>query len=318
MSQHKKLSDLYAKTLRKREAMQEITLAKAKYDELVRLEMQYSRACTSESDDVEKLDKASLVNLFYSIMGKMDDKRQKEVSEAAEAQARYDAVLAESKAVTDEIDSLKYELRTLGNCDLDFEALRNEMVAALAASDAESAPQAELLLQKMNQAGADAEELAFVINVGKAARATAVDLHEELYKAQRLAHEFGTISRAHGIIWGEVTRHMENQEYMRAGQEKFARLKRQLDLYRTPLYDLPRFGSLKTIEDILCGRTWGGTIPIDSGVTEMEKLIETIDTYAVKLEKLKERRLEVRARLDQELTELLLSSALLDGKESNT
>ncbi len=170
MSQQEKLSELYRKTQRKQEAMQEMEAAKAKHANLVLWEAKYRQVLASESADVEKLDRVSPENLYYSITGKMKEKRAKEVSEAADAQSKYDAALAEIKAVEDEIGYLKYELRTLGNCDLDFEALKKEMVGSLIASKTEVAPKIELWVQQMNQAGADAEELATVIETGIAAK----------------------------------------------------------------------------------------------------------------------------------------------------
>ncbi len=310
MSQQEKLSELYRKTQRKQEAVQEMAQAQTKHTQLVRLETQYRKVLASESADVEKLDKVSLENLYYSITGKMKEKREKETSEAEKAQARYDAVLAEIKIVTDEIGYLKYELRTLGNCDLDFEALKNEMVASLATSKTGVPPEVELLFQQMNQAGADADELTTVIEAGKAAQKIALELHGELRKSQRLAHNYGRRGGSHGIIVDEVLTHMENQEYLRAGQEILDRLKRQLDSYRTALYPLPQFGNLATLENLLCGRTRGGKEPLDSGVVEVEKMMDALEHSLVLLERIRNNKLEAQKRFDEELTELLMSECI--------
>lgn len=309
MSQQKKLSELYRKTQRKQAATQEMAEAKAKHANLVLWEAKYRQVLASESADVEKLDKASLENLFYSITGKMKEKRAKEVSEAADAQSKYDTVLAEIKAAEDEIGYLKYELRTLGNCDLDYEALRKEMVDTLISSQTEISPKVELLVQQMNQAGADADELATVIEVGKASQKIALELHEELRKSQRLAHNYGRRGGSHGIIVDELLTHMENQEYLRAGQEILDRLKRQLDRYHTALYPLPQFGNLSTLENLLCGRTRGGKEPIDSAVAEIKKLIAELDHSALMLERIKKSKSEAQKRFDEDLTELLISQS---------
>lgn len=318
MNDKQKLSALYAKTVQKKEATLEMAQARAKHTELVYLETQYRKMLALESADVEKLDKASLENLYYRITGKMEEKRLKETSEAEKARERYDAVSTEIKAVTDKIGYLKYELRTLGNCDLDFEALRKEMVDSLTASDGPSTPHAVHLLQQMNQARADADELTEVIETGKAARKTATDLLEELRKAQRLAHNYGRKGGSHGVIADEVLRHMESQDYRRTGQEILDRLKRQLDRYHTTLYPLPPFGHLTTIENILCGRTGGGTEPIDSGVAEIETLLDTLEKSTAMLERIREGKLEAQKRLDRELTEALLSTESLDRKEQHS
>jgi len=284
--------------------------AKAKHANLVLWEAKYRQVLASESADVEKLDKASLENLFYSIMGKMKEKRAKEESEAADAQSKYETVLAEIKAAEDEIGYLKYELRTLGNCDLDYEALKKEMVDTLISSQTEISPKVELLVQQMNQAGADADELATVIEVGKASQKTALELHEELRKSQRLAHNYGRRGGSHGIIVDELLTHMENQEYLRAGQEILDRLKRQLDRYQTVLYPLPRFGNFATLENLLCGRTRGGKEPIDSGVVEVEKMMDTLEHSLVLLERIRNNKLDAQKRFDEELAELLISESI--------
>jgi len=289
---------------------QEMAEAKAKHANLVLWEAKYRQVLASESADVEKLDKASLENLFYSIMGKMKEKRAKEESEAADAQSKYETVLAEIKAAEDEIGYLKYELRTLGNCDLDYEALKKEMVDTLISSQTEISPKVELLVQQMNQAGADADELATVIEVGKASQKTALELHEELRKSQRLAHNYGRRGGSHGIIVDELLTHMENQEYLRAGQEILDRLKRQLDRYQTVLYPLPRFGNFATLENLLCGRTRGGKEPIDSGVVEVEKMMDTLEHSLVLLERIRNNKLDAQKRFDEELAELLISESI--------
>lgn len=309
MSQQEKLSELYRKTQRKQAATQEMAEAKAKHANLVLWEAKYSQVLASESADVEKLDKASLENLFYSITGKMKEKRAKEVSEAADAQSKYDTVLAEIKAAEDEIGYLKYELRTLGNCDLDYESLKKEMIDTLISSQTEISPKVELLVQQMNQAGTDADELATVIEAGKAAQKIALELHEELRKSQRLAHNYGRRGGSHGIIVDELLTHMENQEYLRAGQEILDRLKRQLDRYHTALYPLPQFGNLATLENLLCGRTRGGKEPIDSSVVEVEKMMDALEHSRVLLERIRTSKLDAQKRFDEELTELLISQS---------
>ena len=289
---------------------QEMAEAKAKHANLVLGEAKYRQVLASKSADVEKLDKASLENLFYSITGKMKEKRAKEVSEAADAQSKYDTVLAEIKAAEDEIGYLKYELRTLGNCDLDFEALKNETIASLIASQNEAASKVELWVQQMNQAGSDADELATVIEAGKTAQKIALELHEELRKSQRLAHNYGRRGGSHGIVADEILTHMENQDYLRAGQEILDRLKRQLDRYRTALYPLPQFGNIATIENLLCGRTRGGKEPIDSGVVEVEKMMDTLEHSLVLLERIRNNKLDAKKRFNEELTELLISDSI--------
>ena len=307
MTQQESLTELYRAAEHKREIETEIAIADETHMDLVRLGKEYRETLTAEAADVEKLEKPSLVNAWFNITGKMDEKREKEVSEAAEAQARYEAVLAEIKAVSERLAALKRELAALDCSRLDADMLRKEMVASLVASNAESAPQAELLLERMNQAQADADDLTAVIGAGKAAVSTAAELLEELRKSQRLAHDPGSGSHTRSLIGKAAIAHIKNQDYLRAGQEKFDRLMGQLALYRTPLCTLPRFGELKTVENILCGRTWGGTEPIDSSVAEIEKLMEAIDTSSVKLERIKQNRLDAYKRFHQELNLLLLS-----------
>ncbi len=67
----------------------------------------------NEGEDVENLEGKTLTSLFYDIVGKKEEKLEKERAEASKSAGERDEVKRELDAVTDEIASCKTELASL-------------------------------------------------------------------------------------------------------------------------------------------------------------------------------------------------------------
>ena len=79
-----------------------------------------------EQKDVDRLEDRGLTALFYSLIGKIDEKMTKEQKEAYAASVKYEAASQELKAIQYHIDTYVKELDYLKGC----EATYNELLKA--------------------------------------------------------------------------------------------------------------------------------------------------------------------------------------------
>ena len=77
-------------------------------------------ALLAEQDDVACLEGRSLARYFYLVVGKLDEKLDKERVEAYAAQVRYDAAVRELTAVNDDLHQIQMELEALEGCEEAF------------------------------------------------------------------------------------------------------------------------------------------------------------------------------------------------------
>lgn len=81
-----------------------------------------------EDKDVEKMENGSLASFFYNVVGKKDQKLDKERKEAYEATVKYDLAVSELYALEGDIASMERELRELAHCEEEYqEALKRKL-----------------------------------------------------------------------------------------------------------------------------------------------------------------------------------------------
>ena len=101
----KKIADAKYRDL---QAQRETVAARVKKLEKVKLE---------EQADVDRLEKGSLAACFYQMLGRMDQKMDKERQEAYEARVRYDAAVRDLASIDADLARQKARLRELSGCE---------------------------------------------------------------------------------------------------------------------------------------------------------------------------------------------------------
>lgn len=86
-----------------------------------------------EDADVAKWEHGSLAAFFYSIVGKKEERLEKEKAEAYEAAVKHDAVKAELSAVEADLEQVNRELESLKNCEWEYKQAVDAKAAELAA-----------------------------------------------------------------------------------------------------------------------------------------------------------------------------------------
>lgn len=87
-----------------------------------------------EQSDVNKLESISLSSIFYGLIGKKEEKLNKERQEAREAKLKYESAARELAYIEDEIRKIQEELSQITDCEQEFYAYLKEEYEILRAT----------------------------------------------------------------------------------------------------------------------------------------------------------------------------------------
>ena len=131
-------------------------------------------AYTKEQEDVDKLEGRSLASYFYNVIGKKDEKLNKEREEVYAARVKMDAAERELTAVKNEMATVRARLGELSGCENAYSRAlesRREEIKTL------STPEAEELLrleEEIAHLDSQQKEIGEAILAGNAAFAIAM------------------------------------------------------------------------------------------------------------------------------------------------
>ena len=97
-----------------------------------------------EQQDVDRLEGHSLAAFFYGVIGRMDEKLDKEREEAYAARVKYDAAARELSAVEEDIRRSEAELSQLRGCEQQYADLLRAKTEAVKSS---GMPEAAAILE---------------------------------------------------------------------------------------------------------------------------------------------------------------------------
>ncbi|MBO5294947.1 MAG: hypothetical protein J6B71_06890 [Clostridia bacterium] len=137
------IEELQAKLNTRGELEAALESAQVRYTELLTRSLREKEQLEYERGDVEALEGNSLKSIFYSVIGKKEERLEQEEYERDEAQRKYEATLAELSEVDREIKRIEKELRALKKAEQDYRRLVKEQSERLDAiepllSDADS------------------------------------------------------------------------------------------------------------------------------------------------------------------------------------
>lgn len=221
------LRALKEKTLRKahlEKRLDELDVQRADLEDKV---FCYSVSKEREQKEADRLEGRSLAALFYTVIGKKEEKLEKEQREAKEAAVRYDAAARELAAVNDDIERFEAELHSLKDCENNY---AKAMEAASAEIKASGKPEAEEIV-RLEQENAvllsRLKELDEALAAGDAAYKTVRKVLEKLTKAE----DWGTWDIMGGGMLADLAKHEvldEAQELVETMQVNLRRFKTEL------------------------------------------------------------------------------------------
>lgn len=185
----------------------------------------------SERADVEKLEGRTVAAFFASVIGKKEEKLQKERAEAYAASARYESLCCELDAVKSRIGEIRKELGVLSGCENRYKklyAIRLESVKNSNSPEAERIFALEKELGKVRERKKEIEEALFE---GKRAK----DIAYEALNHLKSAKNWNTFDLIGG---GGMFTHFEKHDHLDSAQSSVEFLQAQLSRFKAELADV--------------------------------------------------------------------------------
>lgn len=211
-------------TAQREELRAQRTTLNARVNELMGIKL-------SQQADVDKLEGRSLAAFFYNVVGKMDERLDKERQEAYAARVKYDAAARELAAAEDDLARCESELASLKNCETEYEALLRQKAAAIKSGG--SAAAQEILKTEAHLAALTSQhqELQEAIGAGRSALQSAQQVLDSLDSAE----SWGTWD-----LWGGggIITHLAKHDHLDSAQNQIEGLQSQLRRFKTELADV--------------------------------------------------------------------------------
>lgn len=191
-----------------------------------------------EQKDVDKLENGSLSVFFYNVIGKKEEKLDKERQEAYAAAAKYNSAIRELEYVNDSIRSSEEELNRLKGSEAKYQSLLMEKKESIKASGANGAREILDLEEQIAAVHNLKKELAEAEKEGREAR----NKVEEVLHALDDADSLGTWD-----AWGGdgIFLHMAKHDALDKAQNAVEALQVELRSFKTELADVQMDEDLK-------------------------------------------------------------------------
>lgn len=224
------LKQLQRRAARKVQAEAMLRELNAQHEELESKVEELAAILHDEQVDVERLEAGGLAAFFYSLLGKSEEKLDKERREAAAAAAKYEAAARELEAVEDDIERLRAELSELAGSEEEYRRALEARAEELRHSS--SGAGRELLRIEAEIAAEESrkKELMEAIAAGSAALNTANSILDELEDAEGWA----TFDVFGGGLIADIAKH----SHLDSAQNNVALLQSQLRRFKTELADV--------------------------------------------------------------------------------
>ena len=138
----------------------------------------------AEQADVDRLEGHSLAAFFYQVIGKMDEKLDKERQEAYAARVKYDVALHDLSSVDADLEQIQNRLARLSDCERQYQAALSEKIKSIKASAHPAAQQVAESESRIAALKVQKRELLEAINVMGGGLMADLAKYEELDDAQ--------------------------------------------------------------------------------------------------------------------------------------
>lgn len=292
ISQKEKLKSLAASSTRKSEVKDLLAETKAQWENARAQAILAEERLKTETADVERLDKKSLPNLLLTVTGRMGDLRESEQAEADEAQALSDAAAARAEELHGRMAALEAELRSLGNCDKDLEALAAAMTAAVLAEGGDLAAEIGEIKAREERSAAEAAELGNLLDIGERLNRVVASMLPVLWNAAEKEKR----RQADGPLPPYSHHHVFKSEVNAILDEAETYLPMLISLsesFTTAIMDIPPLGGLHTVKS-----TFDGTYTV-STLTQIEGTAKELEALTAKVDRSMERIRRVKVKREE-------------------
>ena len=236
-----KVRILKEKVLRKAHLEKMLEELNAQCGELEDKVYRYGLTKAREQKEADRLEGRSLAAFVYAVIGKKEEKLEKEQREAKEAAVRYDAAVRELEAVKSDIEKYSSELASLKDCEI---LLEGAVAAAIEEIKASGRPEKEEIFrleQRKTELHNRRKELGEAVAAGDTAHKTVSEIKNSLDKAVNM----GEWDLFGGGILPDVMKH----SYLDEAQGLVEKLQTELRRFKTELADVEFDADFRLNED---------------------------------------------------------------------
>ena len=183
-----------------------------------------------EQADVDRLEGRSLSAFFYNVVGKLDQKLDKERQEAYTAQMKYDTATRELAAVQADIASCEEKAAQLKGCEERYQAALEEKAAAVRRSGSDAARRLLEAETRVSALESRIKEVMEAIDAGNAALHTAERALETLDSAESLS--------TWDVLGGGLLVDLAKYDDLDKAQAQVEQLQEDLRRFKTELTDV--------------------------------------------------------------------------------
>lgn len=190
-----------------------------------------------EKKDVTNLESMSLSSFFYSLIGKKDEKLDKERKEYLAAKLQYDEHILAVKELEDLIKKYDEELMKYEGVEARYESLISEKQRLLINEDTPKGRHLRSLLNKLNELKLDIKEVNEAIYAGENAYNALIEMKEPLKSAKG----WGTWDLLGGGFFSDLMKHSHLDDANRLSYN----VQHQLKVFQKELTDVNEFTEIK-------------------------------------------------------------------------
>ena len=183
-----------------------------------------------EQIDVERLEKISLTNIFYMIVGKKEGMLHKEKMDAYAAEIKYDSAVQELDLIKEDIRRMEAQLREISRYEQQYEILLKEKEAKIKEFDADSADKILQLEERIIIQKNQKKEIGEAISAGS----RALSYTESVISSLDSAESWGTWDLFGGGLISDIAKH----SHLDDAQNKVQNLQSELRRFKTELADV--------------------------------------------------------------------------------
>ena len=260
-----------------------------------------------EQYDVEQLEGGSLAAFFYGVIGKKDEKLDKERAEAYAAAVKYDAAARELAGVQEEIARREAQLDELGDCEKEYERLLAEKTAAVKASGSAEGLRLLRVEEEISRLSYRQKELGEAIRAGEQAENCAQRVLQSLSGAAG----WGTLDLLGGGMLSDLAKH----SHLDSAQRDVEQLQLMLGRFRTELADVKMDASIQVSVDGFLRfadyffdnlfTDWAVMDKIRRSQQQVEQTLRQVQQLLVRLQQMQESENAQRQRLSREKEQLV-------------
>lgn len=202
-----------------------------------------------EQLDVDRLEQGSLVALLYEMLGKKEERLEKEQREALAAAAKYRSAQAELEDVERRQACLHSELQELQGCEERYEAAKRARAAELKAENGQTGQRILTLETKLGTLESQQREIQEALEAGTLAENVARQMQSELDSAE----DWGIYDIWGGGLIAQIAKH----DHLDQAQSLVERLQTNLRQFKTELDDVEIHADLNLrVDDFLRFADW--------------------------------------------------------------